>query len=66
MKPIAIASLALFLSGCASSTSVDELDSRVRQLEYEICLDNRMDFWKMQTSEGISERALRDCADKLP
>jgi outer membrane murein-binding lipoprotein Lpp len=68
MKSLPIASLALVLalSGCSSSTSIDELESRVKQLEYENCLDRRIDFWESQTTEGIYENALKDCADLRP
>lgn len=68
MKSLLIASLALVLalSGCASASSIDELESRVKQLEYENCLERRMDFWENMTTEGIYEKALKDCADLLP
>ena len=68
MKSLPIVSLALVLalSGCSSSTSIDELESRVKQLEYENCLDRRIDFWESQTTEGIYENALKDCADLRP
>ena len=68
MKSLPIASLALILalSGCASSSSLDELESRVKLLEYQVCLERRLDFWESMTTDGIGERALKDCADLLP
>ena len=68
MKSLPIASLALVLalSGCSSSTSIDELESRVKQLEYENCLYRLIDFLESQTTEGIYENALKDCADLRP
>lgn len=59
-------SLVLALSGCSSSPSIDELESRVKQLEYENCLDRRLEFWENMTTEGIYENALKDCADLRP
>jgi hypothetical protein len=56
----------LALSGCSSSPSIDELESRVKQLEYENFLDRRIDFWESMTTEGIYENALKDCADLRP
>lgn len=68
MKSISIASLALALalSGCASSTSLDELESRVKELEYQVCLEERLRFWESMTTDGIGEKALKDCADLYP
>jgi protein involved in sex pheromone biosynthesis len=68
MKTLPIASLALVLalSGCASASSLDELESRVKQLEYDNCIERRMDFWESMTTEGIYEKALKDCADLSP
>ena len=68
MKALSIASLALVLalSGCSSSTSIDELESRVKRLEYQNCLERRIDFWESMTTEGIYENALKDCADLRP
>ena len=68
MKSLSIATLALVLalSGCSSSPSIDELESRVKQLEYENCLDRRIDFWESQTTEGVYENAQKDCADLRP
>jgi hypothetical protein len=68
VKSLPIASLALILalSGCASSSSLDELESRVKLLEYQVCLERRLDFWESMTTDGIGERALKDCADLLP
>ena len=64
--PIALLALSRALSGCSSSPSIDELESRVKQLEYENCLDRRIDFWESMTTEGIYENALKDCADLRP
>jgi len=58
--------LVFVLSGCSSSPSIDELDSRVKQLEYENCLERRMDFWESMTTERIYENALKDCAHLGP
>ena len=64
--PIVSLALVLALSGCSSSPSIDELESRVKQLEYENCLDRRIEFWEKKTTEGIYENALKDCADLRP
>jgi outer membrane murein-binding lipoprotein Lpp len=68
VNSLSIVSLALVcaISGCSSSPSIDKLESRVKQLEYENCLDERIDFWKSQTTEGIYEKAQKDCADLRP
>lgn len=68
MKYLSIASLALVLalSGCASSSSLDELESRVKELEYQVCLEERLRFWESMTTDGIGEKALKDCADLYP
>lgn len=68
MKSLPIASLALVLalSGCASSSSLDELESRVKELEYQVCLEERLRFWESMTTDGIGEKALKDCADLRP
>ena len=68
MKVLPIASLALVLalSGCASSSSLDELESRVKELEYQVCLEERLRFWESMTTDGIGEKALKDCADLYP
>ena len=68
MKSLPIASLALVLalSGCASSSSLDELESRVKELEYQVCLEERLRFWESMTTDGIGEKALKDCADLYP
>lgn len=68
MKSLSLASLALAfaLSGCASSSSLDELESRVKELEYQVCLEERLRFWESMTTEGIGEKALKDCADLRP
>lgn len=68
MKTLPFASLALVLafSGCSSSTSTDELESRVKELEYENCLERRKDYWESITTEGIYENALKDCSDLRP
>jgi outer membrane murein-binding lipoprotein Lpp len=68
MKSLPIASLALVLalSGCASSSSLDELESRVKLLEYQVCLEKRLDYWESVTTDGIGEKALKDCADLYP
>ena len=68
MNSLAIASLALVLalSGCASSSSLDELESRVKKLEYQVCLEERLRFWESMTTDGIGEKALKDCADLRP
>ena len=64
--PIASLALALALSGCASSSSLDELESRVKELEYQVCLEERLRFWESMTTDGIGEKALKDCADLYP
>ena len=68
MKSLSIAALALALalSGCASSSSLDELESRVKELEYQVCLEERLRFWESMTTDGIGEKALKDCADLYP
>ena len=68
MKSLPIASLALVLalSGCASSSSLDELESRVKLLEYQVCLEKRLDYRESVTTDGIGEKALKDCADLYP
>ena len=68
MKSISIASLALALalSGCASSTSLDELESTVKELEDQVCLEERLRLWESMTTDGIGEKALKDCADLYP
>jgi len=58
--------IVLLLSGCASASSLDELESRVKQLEYDNCIERRMEFWESMTTEGIYEKALKDCADLSP
>ena len=64
--PIAALALVLALSGCASSSSLDELESRVKELEYQVCLEERLRFWESMTTDGIGEKALKDCADLYP
>ena len=64
--PITSLALVLALSGCASSSSLDELESRVKLLEYQFCLEQRLDFWESQTTDGIVEKALENCADLRP
>jgi hypothetical protein len=64
--PIASLALVLALSGCASSSSLDELESRVKKLEYQVCLEERLRFWERMTTDGIGEKALKDCADLYP
>ena len=68
MKSLPIASLALVLalSGCATSSSLDELESRVKKLEYKACIVERLRFWESITTDGIPEKALKDCADLYP
>ena len=64
--PIASLALALALSGCASSSSLDELESRVKELEYQVCLEERLRFWESMTTDGIGEKALKDCDKYRP
>ena len=64
--PIAALALVLALSGCASSSSLDELESRVKELEYQVCLEERLRFWENMTTDGIGKKALKDCADLRP
>jgi hypothetical protein len=64
--PIASLTLVLALSGCSSSPSLDELESRVKKLEYKVCLEERIRFWEMMTTDGTVEKALKDCADLYP
>ena len=64
--------LALALSGCSSSPSIeeelDELESRVKLIEYQNCLEVQRAYWQSRTTDGdkIEEYSLNNCSSKRP
>ena len=70
MKFLSIASLALVfaLSGCSSSPSIEEeTESKVKLIEYELCLEAQKEFWKSLVDPlAIEKVVLKACEDKRP
>ena len=70
--PIASLALILALSGCSSSPSIeeelDELESRVKLIEYQNCLEVQRAYWQSRTTDGdkIEEYSLNNCSSKRP
>jgi hypothetical protein len=67
-KLIASLALVLALSGCSSSPSIDELESRVKLLEYENCLEVQREYWRNKTNDPskIEEYSLGNCSSIRP
>ena len=71
MKSVPIASLALVLalSACSSSPSIEEeTESKVKLIEYELCLQTQKEYWKNFGDDAptIERLTLKACEDKRP
>jgi hypothetical protein len=62
--------LAVALSGCTSTSTEGDDESKTKLIEYELCLEIQKEYWKNLNEnfvpQVVEELALESCADKRP
>jgi hypothetical protein len=68
--PFFALAIALTLSGCTSASTEGDTESKIKLIEYELCLEIQKEYWKNLNEnfvpQSVEELALESCAEKRP